>query len=230
MDLEIYRTEMEQELTWRSNELRFLKNQMSTMNDENDKEKYRKSLVVMLYSHFEGFTKTCLQIYLKAINDQVLIRKDVNECIVAASMDQVFKKYEDKDRKCDIFRRSLPEDKHIHKIFRRTDMVIQFHEFLEEQVHLPDEIVDTESNLWYKILQKNLYKLGIDSESFANYESKIDELVNLRNSIAHGSERTGIKENRYQKLENSVYTTMNELLKLLMKNLRDQAFTSKLVT
>ena len=33
-------------------------------------------------------------------------------------------------------------------------------DFKEKELIIDDQIIDTESNLWYIVLQKNLYKIG----------------------------------------------------------------------
>lgn len=224
MTLEKIREELEGELTWRQNELRFLKNQMATMLKEDEREKYRKSLIVMLYAHFEGFSKTALLIYIKFINDLKLNRHDVNENLQASSMNQIFRQYEDTNRKCDIFRKELPDDKILHNFFRRTDLLIQLKDFLSEELIVKDEVIDTESNLKYKILQKNFYKLGLPHNEFEIYSRDVDDLVNLRNSIAHGSEKTGIIARKYDVYERKIFFIMDELMKILIKNLKDESY------
>lgn len=52
------REELEEELRWRQEELAFFKNQLSNINSEEDSCRYRKSLVFLLYSHFEGYVVT----------------------------------------------------------------------------------------------------------------------------------------------------------------------------
>lgn len=224
MQLEEIRTEMEEELTWRSKEIVFLQNVMNNITKEEEREKYRKSLIVMLYSHFEGFCKTCLLIYVKAINDLGIIRKQANDSLVASSMEGVFNGYDDLDRKCKIFRRKLPDDSKLHRFYRRTDLILQFNEFLEEKLVIEDNVINTESNLHYIILKKNLFKLGIDSQDFDKYESSIESLVNKRNSIAHGSEKFGITKDEYTKIYNDIKEIMNNIIKILMNNLQDESF------
>jgi len=68
MTIDDLREEMEAELTWRSDEFRMLKNNISYITKDEDKLKYRKSLIVMLYANFEGFCKICLLSYVKYIN------------------------------------------------------------------------------------------------------------------------------------------------------------------
>ncbi|EOU1489043.1 MAE_28990/MAE_18760 family HEPN-like nuclease [Clostridium perfringens] len=224
MQLEEIRAEMEDELTWRQREIVFLRNVMVGIEKEEDKEKYRKSLVIMLYAHFEGFCKTCLLIYVKVINDLNLSRKEANDYLVASSMEGIFDGYDNLDRKCKIFKRQLPDDTDLHKFYRRADLVLQFNEFLDEQLVISDNVINTESNLWYHVLKKNLYKLGIDYKVFDQYQSSINILVNKRNSIAHGSEKFGILKNDYERIQDDIIEVMNNIIKILMKNLKDESF------
>lgn len=55
------RAVLESELAWRQEELAFFRNQLNGILEEN-KDKYRKSLVLILYSHMEGYIKICLKI------------------------------------------------------------------------------------------------------------------------------------------------------------------------
>lgn len=224
------RAQMEEELTWRKQEMMFLKNILSEISKQDKQDKYRKSLVVMLYSHFEGFCKTILLIYVNYINCLNLKRKEVNENLRAASMNEIFKSYDNPDRKCDIFKRTLPDDPIIHKEFRKVDFIIQFNEFLDEINKLPDDVINTESNLKFHILQKNLFRLGIDFEDFRQFEKNINQLVNLRNSIAHGSEKMGVKEKLYNSLESNIYDTMNKLILIIDNIILEEKFKIKNLT
>ena len=104
MTTDEFRAEMEIELAWRQEEIAFFKNQLNYVT-EDKKGKYRKSLVLILYSHFEGYTKICLQTYIQYINSQNLDRRDVNFGLMVAGMNKEFLAYENLDRKCDIFRK-----------------------------------------------------------------------------------------------------------------------------
>ena len=103
------RAALEMELAWRQEELAFFKNQLNEI-PENNKDRYRKSLVLILYSHMEGFIKICLQTYIQYINSQKLKRGDVNTELMVAGLYKEFIAYENLDRKCEFFRKELPED------------------------------------------------------------------------------------------------------------------------
>jgi hypothetical protein len=83
-------------------------------------------------------------------------------------------------------------------------LIREFDNFMEEKVLLDDEVINTESNLWSHVLSKNLYIVGINPDVFKHHNGDIDRLVNMRNSIAHGSERKGITENSLEKLEKCI--------------------------
>lgn len=218
------REEIEQELTWRKDEMRFFRNQLFNINKESRMEKYRKSLIVMLYSHFEGFCKFCFLLYVNEINKTKILREEASTKIVAASMNKVFDSYENTRRKSKIFKKSFPDDKTIHNFFRRISLLSEFNNFMKKEVDIPDTIVNTEANLHYNVLQKNLYKLDFDYKCFKVYKKDINKLVHLRNNIAHGSSQTGFSEKDYNKLEESIFNIMEELLKLIIKNLDNKTY------
>lgn len=48
------------------------------------------------------------------------------------------------------------------------------------------EKLDTKSNLKYEVLQKILHIFEMNEDNIVEYKSKMNTLVSLRNSIAHG--------------------------------------------
>ena len=57
---------------------------------------------------------------------------------------------------------------------------------MEVNVELPDDVVDTESNLNSVVLMKNLYKLGLNYSVSNERNAQINQLLGVRNAIAHG--------------------------------------------
>lgn len=209
---------MESELAWRQEELAFLKNQLSNISDDVQRDKYRKSLVLMLYSHFEGFIKICLLSYIQYINSLQMKREVFNEKLVVSSMNREFNAYDNNDEKCKVFKKKLPEDKRLHRFYRRVNFIEELNDFKQSELFISDETIDTESNLWYIVLQKNLYKAGLPVDLFEDISGDIDGLVNRRNSIAHGTERAGVKENEYTKWEAKTYRIMEDIIKCIYHN------------
>ncbi len=229
MEANELRTELERELAWRQEELAFFKNQLNEVRDE-DKDKYRKSLVLMLYSHMEGYIKICLQIYIQYINDQHLIRKDVEIGLMVASMHKEFMAYDNLDRKCEMFRKVLPDDTRLHRLYRRVDFMESIDGFRELELNIDDQIIDTESNLWYIVLQKNLYKIGLPITIFDDCQSDIDALVNRRNSIAHGNFRSGVTDKEFSKWERKVNEVLSGVKRLIYNYVNNKMYLKKKTT
>ena len=206
------RAELEAELAWRQEDFAFFKNQLNSIDE---KDKYRKSLVLILYSHMEGYIKIALQTYIKYINAQNLPRKDVISGLMAASMNQEFNAYDNLDKKCAIFRRELPEDNVLHRFCRRVDFLDQLEDFKNEPLIIEDSVINTESNLRHVVLQKNLYKIGLPVNMFDQYHRDIDALVNRRNSIAHGDSRSGVTSQEFSNWERKIYRVMNDVTMLI---------------
>src|SRR4051812_37690993 len=86
MNLADIRAELEDELRWRLEELQFFKNQLSDLRTDDQRDRFRRALVVMLYSHFEGFWKTAFSIYVRAINNEGIMCRDALHNLVAATL------------------------------------------------------------------------------------------------------------------------------------------------
>lgn len=218
------RSDLEEELAWRQEELAFFKNQLCNISNINNKEKYRKSLILMLYSHFEGFTKIGLQTYIQYINSQQIERKKVNANIIAASMSKELNAYDNLDKKSKVFKRKLPDDTNLHRFSRRVDLIEAMDDFKSQTVWIEDDIIDTESNMWYIVLKKNLYKMGLPLNVFEPFEKSINALVNKRNGIAHGNSRSGISESEYEELEKDIFDVMSNITRILFDYANNNKF------
>lgn len=223
MTADEFRANLENDLAWRQEEIAFFKNQLNYISEEN-KNRYRKALVLILYSHLEGYIKLSLQTYIQFINSLGLTRNMVTAGLKAAAMNKEFNAYDNLDRKNNIFKRELPEDAGLHRFYRRVDFVSQYDEFSSKDLEIDDSIVNTESNIWYIVLQKNLYKLGLPIDLFEEYESDIDALVNRRNSIAHGNFRSGISQGEFHKWEISTYDVLSGITRLLYDYARNEKY------
>ena len=82
--------------------------------------------------------------------------------------------------------------------------------FVQQTLSIDDRIIDTESNLRYLVLKKNLYKIGLPIDLFSDSQGDIDSLVNRRNSIAHGNFRSGISETEFSSWERKALSVMSK--------------------
>lgn len=222
------RAQLEEELTWRRDEIRLLHNQLSYIRPAKDQKRYRKALLVMLYSHYEGFCATAFQIYIQAINDADLKRRELNHYLAACSFAQEFDAYDNNELKPDhyrrIFKNNLPEERKLHRFARQIDFVKNMDRFWEQPVHIPDHVVKTESNLKPVVLKQLLYRLGLPHDYFNDEEGNITELVERRNAIAHGRNKEGFEEKTYNRIEASVFRILETVIKLIMDSLKQKDY------
>lgn len=230
MSPEDFRAQLQYDWEWRLREFTLLINQLSNMS-EDDKKIYRKTLLVMLYSHFEGFCKFAFETYLKLINEERIARSDANEYIIASSLLDVFHDIEYPGNICsDIFNINSTEKK-FSKFFIRTHFIRSYNEILLQDIDISDrfssEIVDTKSNLTLKVFVKILYRLGLPYDQFDSFDSTISNLLTRRGDIAHGKKVDGIEENHFKEIEMKIFEFINSLIILLTDSARNKAFLKR---
>ncbi len=228
MNLEKIHVQLEDELTWRQDEIQFLHNQLSYIKKEEDKKRYRKVLVVMLYSHFEGFCKTAFSIYANAINQENLTCSHVTDQIIASSLAIVFRDFENTNKKSSLFKNDLPDDRTIHRFARQVELINNLNAIWARRVNIPiDDVVDTEANLKPSVMRKILYRLGLPYDAFNENEGKLHSLLNYRNKIAHGSSKDGLEEKIYEEIQASTLGIMSSTIKMIMNALSKTNYLRK---
>ena len=223
-----FRAQLEDDLAWRQDEIRLLRNQLTSVGYEQDRRRFRKAIILMLYSHFEGFCKLAFSTYAKAINEEQIRCGDANPTLVAASLDDVFRALLDPNKKADVFRRELPHDAPLHRFARQVEFLEALDELHEKLVTLPvDEVVDMESNLKPIVLRKVLYRLGFPPDYFAADEGALHRLLGRRNNIAHGAQRGGIEQEELDTLEAATIRIQSRVMIELTTALVDRQFLKK---
>lgn len=224
MNLLAIRTELEDERTWRREEIRFLMNRLADLDTSDDRDRYRRAVLLLLYAHFEGFCKTALLIFVRAVNNEALSCDAVKPALIAATCLPILRSLADPNSKSDFFRRGAPNDEKLHFTWRSQEFLKRLGEVLAMPVDIPDEAVDTESNLWPIVLRKNLFRLGFEHDRLIEHEGTIHNLVNRRNDIAHGLQRTGISEGDFDKLQKAVYQVMDDVMAMVIDSLSKESF------
>jgi hypothetical protein len=225
MNVADMRAELEDELEWRLEEIRFLKNQLSDIRTRDQRDRHRRALVVMLYSHFEGFWRAAFSIYVKAINAESILCRDATYNLVAASLFEVLSSLSDHNKKHPFFRSRTPEDVKLHQLHRQVEFLSRLPDLDSSKIAIPAEkVIDPEANLKPDVIRKNLFRLGFPYDLFQPYEGTVHHLLNKRNAVAHGSTRLGIEEDDYNKLESAVLDVMNDVIRLLFESLRQKAY------
>jgi hypothetical protein len=179
---------------------------------------YRKTLLVMLYSHFEGVCKAAFSVYVQSLNAENAALSDVVPALAASGMAEVFRDLRNAERKSPIFRVTAPDDSGLHRYARDREFVERMGEFLKLRLLLDSElIVDTESNLTPVVLQKIMFRLGLDHQTVERWARPIGELLGRRNSVAHGTHRKGVDEKTYAELEGAVFLLVDEIIRAVFE-------------
>jgi hypothetical protein len=211
MTLDDIWAQLESDLAWRQDELRLLSNSVASLANEANRERARRATLVMLYAHIEGFSKVALSTYIRAVNDLALSSREAAEGIVASSFVDVFRAITYGDQKGKVFKNPLPPDEGLHVFARRCQFISELDNLLGRPLMVPDDAVDTESNLNSKVLRRNLFRLGFPVDLLASYEDDLNELVYRRHNIAHGIDLSPVRKDIYEKLRKAAFEFMDEL-------------------
>jgi hypothetical protein len=144
-----------------------------------------KSLIILLYAHFEGFCKKALKFYVIYINKMETFICDVKYGIAAASLHEDFEK---------LLNDRLPPPKKINGLhsdgllwrhYRRSEFLLNYETCLKNLVKLKDDFIDAKSILEPKVLKNLLYQLDLDYTCVDLYAGDIHKLIYMRNDFAH---------------------------------------------
>lgn len=225
-DTECIREEIEREYTKRFNDLNDIENFLAASNATDEFQSlYRKMLIVMLYAYYEGFCKKALEIYAEYVNATHEYVKDLKYEIASATLRDEFEKLENRNYlPVRIRGEAIKQDNVLQRFGRRSEFFEAYEKNMEKKVKLPDDIVDTESNLLPHVLKSLLYKLSLDYTIVDSVQGTINKLVGLRNSIAHGDIVREFTEEEYKECKNAVYVVMDSLKQEIIEKYRNKGY------
>jgi hypothetical protein len=159
---------LEDDLDWRTAELAIFRELLTTSSrHETQRRALFRGTWALLYAHYEGFVKFCLESYIERVCGKC------NDC--NSITDRMFVYLFDKEIKTT---KSMTSEESYH--FFKNDVVN-----LRNSSPIP-VTVDTKSNLWPSLLSDILIKLEINADTIQLDERKLTTLVARRNDIAHG--------------------------------------------
>jgi hypothetical protein len=144
--------------------------------------------------------------------------------LAAATLTLAFHGLRDTQKKNPLYGRQLPDDPVLHRFAREREFIERVDDFTSRVLCIPDEVVDTESNLKPNVLKTMLYKLGLDPSQFEDIYSDIGQLVGLRNNIAHGATKKGIDQKLYDAYEQAAFRVMNKVAEDIMEALKSSSY------
>jgi hypothetical protein len=210
--------ELEQDRATREREIRLIENSARKALTDNERDMLFRVSVLITYAHLEGFCKFALTAYVSAVNSMKLSCKEASFALVAITLTKLFSALRNPNSKHPAFARKLPDDSKLHLVAREREFIEKFESLIQATVELPDQAVDTESNLSSVVLKKNLFKLGLSYPIVDERKGDIDMLLGVRNAIAHGD---ALKVPQKSEVENYVKSAF-----LIMQFVQHEIFTA----
>lgn len=189
--------ELEADLRWREAELASLK-RLAIVNSDNEVV-YRATLRAcwaLLYAHFEGFTKFAWEFLLDEIESEQISIKDLSEEFQVLALEKLFRVLRGNIEAKSLwmfFESTLPEEVNKNAVFHSECRL------------------ETESNLWPNIFERECARVGIKSSVLDEARARIKALVSRRNDIAHGKNMTIRSVDEYTEYENATFLVLHDL-------------------
>jgi hypothetical protein len=183
------------DFAWRRKELKIIKDQIPIKKNPLQNAALRFSIPI-LYAHWEGFTKISCEYYLQYIAAQHIEHKFLKPQFIALSLSKKIGKLE------------------VKSIRERTRSIELLIELLPSKSNIQTKnVIQTKSNLRYSVFEEVLFILDLNDSLFKRYKSLIDDLVDIRNTIAHGNNL---------RVDYATYMTMHDDIQALMGILKNE--------
>lgn len=158
------------DLIWRKKELTILKKLVDAGTPDR-KAMLLRSLVALLYAHWEGFIKNASSRYLEYLSNRRLRYNELTSNFVALG-----------------YRRRVADAVEQRNLRSLTGIIDLLRSGLDERSRiLEEDAISTEANLSSRVLKDITTALGIDYQPFESKAHLIDDrLLRIRNRVAHG--------------------------------------------
>ena len=210
MDAATAAAELEEDQRIRQEELAFLENLCGNLS-EPEQDRMRRSMLLMLYAHFEGFAKIAFTVYCRHINEAKVRCREVQPELATTALKDVFLAVRTADNAENFLPKKLKKLGDLRFLAVERTLVKRAFTLGHRVVQIPDKYVDTESNLQPVVLRKNLYRLGLPYDMFDTHEPTVGELLGRRNGITHGADVSGVGITVYDGMKVAVYSVMDDL-------------------
>lgn len=220
MSVADFRSELEEDLAWRLDELRHLRNALlGDLQREDWPVTALRAILVMQYAHLEGFARNAFSIYVNAVNERRLLADEAHPHLFASALIPEF----------DALRRGAnpeqapnnePDSEH-GRLTKRALVQVEFVQKLRDMGEKPlsinvESAVSMEMNFGSDVLRRTLYRLGIPEEEVARtYYNSLEFVRKMRNDIAHGSRRERIPPGEFEAHQRKCEAFMGELVRLI---------------
>lgn len=205
--------ELEEDLRWREAELASLK-RLAIVHSDNEIvcRATLRACWALLYAHFEGFTKFAWEFLLDKVEDEKLSIRKLSKDFQILALEKMFRALRGNTEAkslWDFFSKVMPSE---------LDKYASFH---------PDCRLQTDSNLWPNVFERECARVGISSNILSDERPRIKALVARRNDIAHGKNMTIKSVAEYTEYENAAFLVLHDLAVQVLSLLEDQQYLDK---
>lgn len=213
MNCEKLQEKLDRSASYRKKEISNLTLQIQTVEGDVKKTMLRAA-VLMLYAHFEGFSKEAVKLFIKHLNSQNIPVNNMQHHLQTLFYTKKILLIKNSTRKQTY--NELIED----VLLRNEDSFYVNHD--------AKDIISTESNLKFEVLKDLLFIIGIQTEQFQLISDRennsihtkrefIDrEILGVRNSIAHG-EGTMVTPEQFEEIKSFVVDYIDSLKEFIMQ-------------
>lgn len=183
---------LDKALGWRKRELTVIKNQIPS-SENPAQDAMIRAAVAILYAHWEGFVKEVATSYLQFVSLKRLKYGELKSAFVVLSV---------KEKLQVLDGTRIEKQKEIVDFLRNKD---------EEQANIPyKNSIKTKANLKFDVFRDIYGLLELDYNQYSVLERFINQLVEDRNSIAHG-EWCSIRYSEYVERFNKIIKFMEDI-------------------
>ena len=233
---------------WRIRELKNIEFKLQDILNSEDsisKSFFLRASIALIYAHWEGAIKDIFRVYLEfirtlLINNNYIIKKEtlfILELILYRHIDnnelkniicdvKTCNKLLNKDLiSIDVYKENIIDSISLIKNNKNIEKAKEIEFFLNQDGNckIIDNVVNTESNLGFEILEKifNTFNI-IMSDDIKIEQIHIDQLLRDRNNIAHGDNKFFYDENK-DKISKDIKEVIKKLNKIiyLIENIKN---------
>lgn len=226
MDASDARAQIESDLAWRLDEIRYLRNELI---GNHDKQTWpvaaMRSILVMQYAHLEGFARNAFSVYVDAVNSCNLNSREVHPNLFASALVPEF----------EAVRAGVSSDSEGEhaRLTRRARTQVEFIAKVRQLEKEPclievESAVSMEMNFGSDVFRRTLFRLGIpEAEVSRAYYSSLEFVRKMRNDIAHGSRRERIAPGEFEAHQQQCERFMGDLAQLISRAIVDEWFRAE---
>lgn len=216
------RAQLEEDLAWRLDELRHLRNSLlGGLEPASWPASALRAILVMQYAHLEGFAHNAFRLYIDAVNSQQLRAHELRPHLFASALVSEFDALrqggnEQESGEGRLMRRANSQFKFVEKLRLLSNAVVTVD---------ADHAVSMEMNFGADVLRRTLFMLGIpETEVDNSYYSSLEFVRRARNDIAHGSRRERVEPGLFEAHRSKCERFMNELVRLIGHAVQDEMY------